>query len=79
MESERNQEKGRTMRNRLNLRRLPHRLIRLETTLGVDKVGSEDGVDEGRLAETGLTCGKGEGERRERKGRGKGKRGGEVG
>lgn len=32
------------------------RLVGLQTTLGVDEVGSEDGVDEGRLAEAGLAC-----------------------
>lgn len=31
-------------------------LVGLEATLGVDEVGSEDGVDERRLAEAGLTC-----------------------
>lgn len=31
-------------------------LIGLEATLGVDEVGREDGVDEGRLAHTSLAC-----------------------
>ena len=44
------------MRDRVNLSRLAHRLIRLKTALGVNEMGREDGVDEGRLAETGLTC-----------------------
>lgn len=30
-----------------------------EAAFGVDEVGSEDGVDEGRLAETGLACRRG--------------------
>lgn len=32
------------------------RLIGLKTTLGVDQVRCEDGVDQGRLAQTSLTC-----------------------
>lgn len=39
----------------LDLRRGADRLIRLHATLGVDEVRGEDGVDEGRFAETGLT------------------------
>lgn len=46
----------RTMRDGMNLRRLPHRLIRVEAALGVNEVRREDGVDEGRLSKTGLTC-----------------------
>ena len=36
----------RTMRDGVDLRRLPNRLIRLETALRVDEVGREDSVDE---------------------------------
>ena len=42
------------MRDRLNLRRLPDRLVRLKPTLRVDQVRRKDGVDERRLSETGL-------------------------
>ena len=42
------------MRDWVNLGRLAHRLIRLQTALGVDEVGGEDGVDERRLPETSL-------------------------
>lgn len=42
------------MRNCLNLRGLPDRLIMFQATLGVDEVGGEDGVDESALAQTGL-------------------------
>lgn len=31
-------------------------LVRHQTTLGLNKVGGEDGVDKGRLSETSLTC-----------------------
>ncbi len=31
-------------------------LLGLQTTLGVDEVRSEDGVDQGRLSQTGLAC-----------------------
>lgn len=34
-------------------------LIGLQATLGVDEVGREDGVDQGRLAESGLACDEG--------------------
>jgi hypothetical protein len=43
-----------TMRNCLDLRGLPHRHVRRESTLRVDKVGSEDGVNEGRLSQSSL-------------------------
>lgn len=33
-------------------------LIRLHAALGIDQVRSEDGVDQGRFAETSLTCGR---------------------
>ena len=46
----------RTMRDGVDLRRLPNGLIRLETALRVDEVGREDSVDERRLSETSLTC-----------------------
>lgn len=34
-------------------------LLGLETTLGLDKVGGEDGVDEGGLSKTSLACDQG--------------------
>lgn len=43
------------VRSSLDLGRGADGLIGLETALGVDKVGSEDGVDERRLAKTSLT------------------------
>lgn len=46
----------RTVGNGLNLGRLPHGLIRFEASLGVDQVGSKDGVDQGRLSEPSLAC-----------------------
>lgn len=42
------------MRDRLNLRRLPDRLVRLKPSLRVDQVRREDGVDERRLAQSRL-------------------------
>jgi hypothetical protein len=39
----------------VNLGGLSDSLIREHTTLGVDQVGGEDGVDKGRLAQTSLT------------------------
>lgn len=42
------------MRDRLNLRRLPDRLVRLKPTLRVDQVRRKDGVDERRLAQSRL-------------------------
>lgn len=45
--------------NGLNLGGGADGLVGLEAALGVDEVGSEDGVDEGRLAETGLAWVKG--------------------
>lgn len=44
------------MRNGLDLRRLADWLVRLEAALGIDQVRGKDGVDERRLAETGLAC-----------------------
>lgn len=44
----------RTMRNSLNLGSLPDWLVGLQTTLRVDKVRRENGVDERRLAQAGL-------------------------
>jgi hypothetical protein len=43
-----------TVRNGLNLGSLPHGLVRLEATLGVNEMRCEDGVDEGGLAESSL-------------------------
>lgn len=42
------------MRNSLNLGSLPDWLVGLQTTLRVDKVRRENGVDERRLAQAGL-------------------------
>ena len=44
------------MRDGLNLGRLPDGLIRAQTTLGVNQVRREDGVDERRLSQTSLAC-----------------------
>lgn len=44
------------MRNSLNLGGGANGLLRGETTLGVDQVGCEDGVDQSRLAQTSLSC-----------------------
>ena len=43
-----------TMRNSLNLGRLSDRVVRFQTTLGVNQVRRENSVDERRLSETGL-------------------------
>lgn len=43
------------MRNGLNLGRRAHGLVGGKTTLGVDQVGCEDGVDQGGFAQTGLS------------------------
>ena len=40
----------------LDLGGLSDGLCRRKTALGLDKVGSEDGVDQGGLSETGLAC-----------------------
>jgi hypothetical protein len=42
----------------LDLAGLPDGLGWRKTALGLDEVGGEDGVDQSRLAETGLACGK---------------------
>lgn len=42
------------MRDGVDLSRLPHGLVRIETALGVDEVRRKDGVDERRLSETSL-------------------------
>lgn len=42
----------------LDLTGLPDGLGWRKTALGLDEVGGEDGVDQSRLAETGLACGK---------------------
>lgn len=43
------------MRNGLDLGRGADGLVGVQTALGVDQVGCEDGVDQGRLAQTGLS------------------------
>lgn len=43
------------MRNSLDLGGGADGLLRGETTLGVDQVGCEDGVDKGGFAQAGLT------------------------
>jgi hypothetical protein len=43
------------MRNSLDLGSGTDGLLRGETTLGVDQVGCEDGVDQGGFTQTGLT------------------------
>lgn len=43
------------MRHGLDLGGLPDRLVVFESSLGVDKVGGEDGVDEGALSQASLT------------------------
>ena len=43
------------MRNSLDLGGGAHGLIGGEAALGVDQVRREDGVDQGRLAQTGLS------------------------
>ena len=45
-----------TVRDGVDLRRLPDGLVRVETALRVDEVRREDSVDEGRLPQTRLTC-----------------------
>lgn len=42
----------------LDLTGLPDGLGWRKTALGLDEVGGEDGVDQSRLAKTGLACGK---------------------
>jgi hypothetical protein len=44
------------MRDGVNVRRLPNRLIRLQTTLRVDKMRGKDGVDQRRLSQSRLAC-----------------------
>jgi hypothetical protein len=44
------------MRDGVNVRRLPNRLIRLQTTLRVNKMRSKDGVDQCRLSKSRLAC-----------------------
>lgn len=43
------------MRDGLDFSGGAHGLIRGEATLGVDQVGGEDGVDQGRLSQTSLS------------------------
>ena len=43
--------------NRVNLGSRADGLIGKKSTLGIDKVRREDGVDQSRLSETGLACG----------------------
>lgn len=45
-----------TMRNGLDLGGRTDGLVRSQTTLGIDQVRSEDGVDQSRLSETSLAC-----------------------
>jgi hypothetical protein len=45
-----------TMRNGVNVRRLPNRLIRLQTTLRVNKMRSKDRVNQRRLSKSRLAC-----------------------
>lgn len=44
------------MRNGLDLGGRTDGLVGSQTTLGIDQVRSEDGVDQSRLSETGLAC-----------------------
>ena len=44
------------MRGRLNLGSLSDRIVRFQTTLGVDQVRRKNSVDERRLSKTGLPC-----------------------
>lgn len=44
------------MRNCLNFRRLPHGLVGFKAAFRVDQVRRENGVDQSRLAEPGLSC-----------------------
>lgn len=46
----------RTVRGRLDFGGRTDGLIRSETTLGIDQVGSENGVDQSRFSKTGLAC-----------------------
>lgn len=46
----------RTVRGRLDLGCRTDGLIRSETTLGIDQVGGENGVDQSRFSKTGLAC-----------------------
>ena len=48
--------KRHTMRGRLNLGSLSDRIVRFQTTLGVDQVRRKNSVDERRLSKTGLPC-----------------------
>jgi hypothetical protein len=48
------------MRNSLNLGGGAHGLVGGKTTLGVDQVGCEDGVDQSRFTEASLSCTQGE-------------------
>jgi hypothetical protein len=43
-----------TVRDGVDLRRLAHRLVRLQAALGLDEVAAEEGVDKRRLAEARL-------------------------
>lgn len=45
-----------TVRDRLDLGGRTDGLVRSQTTLGIDQVRSEDGVDQGRFSQTGLAC-----------------------
>jgi hypothetical protein len=40
----------------LDLGRLTHRSVHLETSFRVDQVGCKKGVDHGRFAQSGLAC-----------------------
>jgi hypothetical protein len=44
------------VRHRLDLRGRAHGLVWPQATLGVDEVGCEDGVDQGRFAQSCLAC-----------------------
>lgn len=46
------------MGNSLNLSGRSHRLLGSETTLGIDKMGSKNSVDQGRLPKTSLSYSK---------------------
>jgi hypothetical protein len=48
------------MRNSLNLGGGAHGLVGGKTSLGVDQVGCEDGVDQSRFTEASLSCTQGE-------------------
>lgn len=49
-------DKTRTMRHSLNFRRLSNWLVRLKTSLRINQVRRENGVDESRLSKTSLPC-----------------------